>query len=79
MSQQLLVDFQVHFVKANGSTSSKVFKLKALQLAGGATVALTKKLSLAEMTTRKHHPGYHRVDALVNGREFALGGFALRR
>ena len=78
-SQQLLVDFQVHYVKASGSTSTKVFKLKALQLAAGATLALTKKLSLAEMSTRRHHPGQHRVDALVNGREFALGGFTLLR
>ena len=77
--QDLMVDFQVHFVKAKGSTRTKVFKLKALQLAAGETVALSKKLSLAEMTTRKHHPGYHQVDALVNGQVFALGGFALLR
>ena len=78
-SQDLMVDFQVHFVKTNGNTSAKVFKLKALHLAAGETVALSKKLSLAEMTTRKHHPGYHQVDALVNGQVFALGGFALLR
>ncbi len=77
--QQLMVDFQVHFVKANGSTSTKVFKLKALLLEAGATIQLSKKLSLAEMTTRQHHAGDHRVDALVNGQEFALGGFKLRR
>ena len=78
-SQDLMVDFQVHFVKANGSSSAKVFKLKALQLAAGETVALSKKLSLAEMTTRKHQPGYHQVDALVNGQAFGLGGFTLLR
>ena len=78
-SQDLMVDLQVHFVKANGSTSAKVFKLKALQLAAGETVALSKKLSLAEMTTRKHHPGYHQVDALVNGQAFGLVGFTLLR
>lgn len=78
-SQDVMVDLQVHFVKANGNTSTKVFKLKALTLAAGETVALSKKLSLAEMTTRKHHPGYHQVDALVNGQVFTLGGFALLR
>lgn len=78
-SQNLMVDFQVHYVKANGSTSTKVFKLKTVKLAAGTTVQLSKKLSLAEMTTRRHYPGFHRADALINGQVFALGGFTLLR
>ena len=34
-------------------------------------------VSLAEMTTRKHYPGTHRVEALINGRVEPLGSFAL--
>lgn len=77
-TQRVLVDFRIHYVKANGSTSPKVFKLKALELSPGARVTLAKKVSLAEMTTRKHYPGKHAVDVLVNGNVFALGAFDLR-
>lgn len=73
----VLVDLQVHYVKANGSVSAKVFKLKSLELEGGQTVRLHKTLSLAEMTTRKHQPGEHRVDLLVNGQPMPLGSFQL--
>jgi len=77
-TQQVLVDFRIHYVKANGSTSAKVFKLKTLELAPGETVQLAKKVSLAEMTTRKHYPGEHAVDVQVNGNVFALGSFFLK-
>lgn len=33
--QALLVDFRIHFVKANGKASPKVFKLKTVELAPG--------------------------------------------
>lgn len=76
-AQDLLVDFQVHYVKANGAPGAKVFKLKSLRLAGGATAHLQKTLSLVEMSTRKHYPGTHAVDVLLNGRALPLGSFEL--
>ena len=75
--QRVLVDFAVHYVKANGQTRAKVFKLKTLDLAGHETQRLGKQLSLAEMTTRKHYPGRHRIDVILNGRAQALGSFEL--
>ena len=64
---KLLVDLRVHFVKANGKPSPKVFKLKQLQLEPRASARLTKTISLAQHTTRTHYPGHHRVEVLVNG------------
>ena len=75
--QDVMVDFAVHYVKANGTTRAKVFKLKALALGPGETVALRKKLSLKEMTTRKHFAGLHTVDLLLNGQAQPLGHFEL--
>lgn len=75
--QRVLVDFAVHYVKANGQSRAKVFKLKTLDLAAHATQRVGKNISLAEMTTRKHYPGLHRVDAILNGRAQALGSFEL--
>ena len=75
--QQVLVDFAVHYVKANGQARAKVFKLKTLDLAAHETQRVGKKISLTDMTTRKHYPGHHRVDAILNGRAQALGAFDL--
>lgn len=77
--QRVLVDFRVHFVKANGNTSAKVFKLKAIDLAPGATIACRKTVSLADLTTRQHYPGKHQVDVLVNGRIEPIGSFVVKR
>ncbi|APW37726.1 DNA alkylation repair protein [Rhodoferax koreense] len=76
--QRVLVDFAVHYVKANGQSRAKVFKLKTLDLAAHETQRVGKSISLAEMTTRKHYPGLHRVEAILNGRAEELGSFELK-
>lgn len=75
--QVLLIDFVVHYVKANGSTRPKVFKLTSCELAAGETVKVSKKLSLAPMTTRRHYAGEHKIELLINGQTFVLGSFRL--
>lgn len=74
-SQQLLVDLAVHFVKANGSRSPKVFKLERVELGPRARVELRARVSLAVHTTRKPRPGAHAVDVLVNGKALRAGEF----
>lgn len=74
-AQDLLVDFAVHFVKANGNTSPKVFKLKRIELPPRGQIELHAKVSLAVHTTRKPHPGNHAVDVRVNGATLRAGSF----
>ncbi len=74
-SQDLLVDLAVHFVKANGNGSPKVFKLERVELPARGRVALATKVSLAVHTTRKPRPGRHAVDVLVNGEAMRAGSF----
>ena len=76
-TQEVLVDFCIHYVKASGKTSAKAFKFKVLELAPGQTVRLIKTVFTAEMTTRKHYAGKHGVDVLLNGQARALGKFEL--
>jgi 3-methyladenine DNA glycosylase AlkC len=76
-AQNLLVDLAVHYIKANGQANAKVFKLKTLELAPGQTARFAKKLSLAQMTTRKHYPGLHKVEVMLNGHAHPLGAFEL--
>lgn len=72
-----VVDLGVFFVKMNGETRRKVFKLKAVELAPGGGVLVGKTISLADLTTRAHFPGRHPVELVVNGFSFELGAFDL--
>jgi 3-methyladenine DNA glycosylase AlkC len=77
-TQDLLVDYAVHFVKANGETRPKVFKLRKIVLPSRARLALAGTISFADMTTRRHYPGAHRIDVLANGVAYPLARFDLR-
>jgi 3-methyladenine DNA glycosylase AlkC len=76
-SQRVLADLRVHYMKSTGKTAPKVFKLKTVELAAKAALHFDKKLSLVDLTTRRHHPGKHRVEVLLNGRAVLLGEFLL--
>lgn len=73
--QALLVDYVVHFVKANGARRPKVFKLRRLKLPARASVRLEARLSFVDLTTRKHYRGRHAIELLVNGVRFPLCEF----
>jgi 3-methyladenine DNA glycosylase AlkC len=75
--QRLLVDLRVRYIKANGTHRPKVFKLKTVELASRESLPLNKTLSLMQLTTRKHYPGTHHLELMVNGRAYPLGSFEL--
>ena len=76
-AQRLLIDYAVHHVKANGSTSAKIFKGWSLTLAPGELRRLSKSHSLRAVTTRRYHAGRHLVDVRINGQAVAQAGFSL--
>ncbi|WP_223511191.1 DNA alkylation repair protein [Pseudomonas sp. GL-B-19] len=76
-SQRLVIDYAIDYVKANGSTSAKVFKLKALTLPGKATEQVSRGQQIKELTTRKHYVGLHAVHILVNGERLASTSFEI--
>lgn len=73
--QAVAVDLRVHFVKANGAASPKVFKGAELDLQPGETATFRRTVSLAQHTTRTHYPGEHIVDVMVNGEVRPGAGF----
>jgi 3-methyladenine DNA glycosylase AlkC len=77
--QSLMIDYQIHFVDANGKlTRKKVFKLKKTKVAEGEVFVATKKQHFLENTsTRKHYPGIHQIDILINGKCFESMNFEL--
>lgn len=76
-AQQLVVDYAIHHIKANGTTSAKVFKLKSLCLQPGSTIEIRKKHPFKKITTRRYYPGTHKLDILVNGISVNTTDFAL--
>jgi hypothetical protein len=77
--QRLAVDYLVHYIKANGACSPKVFKWSELDLAPGATISLRKRQSIRDFTTRTHFPGRHVVELQVNGKRMAEASFDLSK
>lgn len=66
--QKVVVDYALHFVKANGKTKPKVFKLKNTELKVGETLNFSKAFSFKPITTRKYYAGEHKIEILINGK-----------
>ena len=75
--QKLVVDYKIHHVKANGSTSSKVFKWKNITLHKGQQLLLNKRHPFKLMTTRRYYSGEHTIELLINGKSFHSETFEL--
>lgn len=76
--QRLVIDYAVHHVKADGSTSPKVFKGWTLELGPRETRELARQHSFKVITTRRYHPGEHTAELRINGEVLAAAKFHLR-
>lgn len=65
--QSIVIDYAIHFMKANGKQQAKVFKCKNQKLAANESVKLSKSFSFKAITTRKYYSGKHKLEVLVNG------------
>jgi 3-methyladenine DNA glycosylase AlkC len=64
---RLAIDYVVHHQKANGSQTTKTFKLTTTELAPGEHILLSREHSFRAITTRRYHPGAHGIALQVNG------------
>lgn len=76
-SQKLVIDYAIHYAKSSGTQSRKVFKLKELELKPGSTAHIHKIQSFKDFSTRKHYPGKHALEILVNGKSCGKKEFLL--
>lgn len=76
--QKLMIDYRVYYVKKGGSALPKVFKLKELDLSINESVLISKKQSFKDFTTRKHFPGKHKLEIMVNGIIFKSVNFLVK-
>jgi len=74
LSQRLRVEYAIDFVKANGTTSKKLFKITEYNDGQGER-QYVRTHHFKDLTTRKHYPGKHRLAVLINGKELASTDF----
>lgn len=75
--QNLLIDYVLHFRKANGQLAPKVFKLSKRILNPGETVKISRSHSFKPISTRRYYPGTHAVSIQINGTQFGHCAFEL--
>ncbi|WP_249340329.1 DNA alkylation repair protein [Sphingopyxis sp. 2PD] len=76
-TQPLVVDYRIHYARAGDKTAAKVFKWKSFDLAAGGTASLRISQVIRDFSTRRHHPGRHAIELIVNGETMGESGFEL--
>lgn len=76
-AQNLVIDYVIHHVKANGKRAPKVFKLTQKRLEAGETILLSKRHSFRPISTRRYYAGEHQITIQINGMEQATEKFHL--
>jgi 3-methyladenine DNA glycosylase AlkC len=76
-SQQLMIDYVLHFQKASGELSPKTHKISKKIISSKEKISIQKKHPLKIMTTRKLYPGVHKIELQINGKKFGSKSFEL--
>lgn len=70
-SAKVRLELAVYFARPNGKPFRKLFRLSEKPAAPGSLVRGARRHSFADLSTRKHYPGVHRLALVVNGQEAA--------
>ncbi len=76
-TQNLVIDYSVHFKKSNGGNSEKVFKLKKISLKPRENLIIEKKHNLKQITTRVYYSGVHFIEIQINGKKWIKKSWSL--
>ncbi|TRX61319.1 DNA alkylation repair protein [Fulvivirga sp. M361] len=73
----IAVDYIIHFKKANGSNTPKVFKLTTSKMEPGGSQRFSKEHRITPITTRRYYGGEQLLEVQVNGTVLAKKAFKL--
>lgn len=76
---QIRLEYGIEYQTLSGKISSKVFKIREMDLGAGQSERIVRYQSFQDFTTRKHYPGPHRLRILVNGKALAEEDFEVVR
>ncbi|MDX2378047.1 DNA alkylation repair protein [Microbacterium sp. LRZ72] len=74
---RVAIDYVVFHRKANGTQTTKTFKLAARELAPWEVFTIDRAHSFRPITTRRYHPGAHAIALQVNGARTEAAVFEL--
>jgi 3-methyladenine DNA glycosylase AlkC len=77
-TSKVRLEYRIDFMKANGKQSGKVFKITENNYKPGS-YQFKKRQSFADMSTRKHYEGEHRISIIVNGETKAGSVFNVKK
>jgi 3-methyladenine DNA glycosylase AlkC len=69
---RIRIEYGIDFVKSTGRVSRKKFLLADKTVGGGSRLQAVRTHRWADLTTRRHYSGMHRIVLLVNGQEVAV-------
>ena len=75
--QKAKVTLKLHFLKANGTHSAKVFAVKDGVFDKEETLSINKRQSFKPITTRTLYPGTHHAELIINGKVVSSASFEL--
>jgi 3-methyladenine DNA glycosylase AlkC len=65
---QLRIEYAITFLTSTGKLSRKIFKVSEKEFLPDEKINFTRKQRFTDFTTRKHFPGKHKLEVIVNGR-----------
>ncbi|WP_295628822.1 DNA alkylation repair protein [uncultured Corynebacterium sp.] len=77
-ARDVIVDYRIHFRRADGSMKPVTFKMGRVHVEPGARVEVTKRHPFRLIKTRTYHPGLHGLTVQANGSESDVVHFTLR-
>lgn len=75
--EKWVVDFAIHYVKANGSTAPKVFKGTTVPEQSAGPWTWRKQVAVKPVSTRRYYEGTHVVEVFINGQSIGSDEFEL--
>lgn len=65
---RLRIEYAITFITATGKESRKVFKVAEKVFAAGEKINFSRQQRFTDFTTRKHFPGKHNLEIVINGK-----------
>jgi 3-methyladenine DNA glycosylase AlkC len=69
ITERIRLEYCIYYVRRNGQSSRKVFKLSERLIFPGQRCEVERKQSFKLITTRKFYAGQHRLAIIINGQE----------
>ena len=64
---KIRIEYGIDYIKANGKTNQKIFKLSEVSLKAGKQLSYVRKQSFKDTSVRKHYTGKHTLTLIING------------